>query len=93
MELEAQQLGRSTRCRGVAADAQPAPTVNATPPMPSPRRLRLTGIYLKLKVQAQGQGIEIETAALRAFEAGQLTAEDYEMVRAVLRGDVGQATG
>ena len=45
---------------------------------------RLTGVYLKLKVAAQSHGIEIETAARQAFEGGQLTAEDYEMVRLLL---------
>ncbi|WP_255360041.1 hypothetical protein [Belnapia sp. F-4-1] len=36
---------------------------------------------------AQKQGIEVETAALHAFQVGQLTAEDYEMVRLALGGN------
>ncbi|MBL6082489.1 hypothetical protein JMJ56_31475 [Belnapia sp. T18] len=53
---------------------------------------RLTGVYLKLKVAAQKQGIEIETAARQAAEAGTLTPEDYEMIRLMLSGDLGQTS-
>ncbi len=48
---------------------------------------RLTGFCLKIKVAAQKLGIEVETAALQAFQTGQLTAEDYEMVRLALGGN------
>ncbi len=47
---------------------------------------RLTGIYLKLKVAAQAQAVEIENTARQAFEAGQLTFEDFEMMGLLLLG-------
>ena len=44
MELEAQQPRYADRHRGLAAKAQPAPTVNATLPLSVPRRLLMGGI-------------------------------------------------